>query len=236
MNVNGIEVTWLGHSTFTVKTPEGKTILIDPWVQGNPSCPESHYDVRPDAIVVTHGHNDHIGDLIPIAKASGAPTACIYEIAMYLGRNGVSNALGMNKGGTAELEAAGVRVTMTDAHHSSAYFEEDGTVHYLGEPAGWVIHFSNGERWYFAGDTCLFGDMALIKTLWKPTVAVLPIGDHFTMCPKQAAMAAKFVGAKKIIPCHYGTFPALTGTPAALKAEVHDLEFEAEVIELKIGA
>lgn len=233
--IEGIGITWLGHATFLLETPEGKTILVDPWTASNPFCPEAYHDVKPDAILVTHGHNDHVGDLIKTCKDSGAPAVCIYEIAMWLGRNGITNAIGMNKGGTVSVDAANVSVTMTNAHHSSAFFEDDGTVHYLGEPAGFVITFSNDARFYFAGDTCLFGDMALIGELWSPTVGVLPIGDHFTMDPRQAAYAAELTGVSTVIPTHYASFPMLSGTPEQLEAELEKRGVGAKVVTLPIG-
>ena len=235
MQIKGIDITWLGHATFLLKTPEGKTILVDPWTKSNPFCPEAYHDVEPDAILVTHGHNDHIGDLIPVSKASGAPAVCIYEIAMYLNSKGIEGSIGMNKGGTVDVPSAGVRVSMTNAHHSSAFFEDDGSITYLGEPAGFVVHFSKDTRLYIAGDTCLFGDMALIKTLWEPNVAILPIGDWFTMDPKQAAHAAKLTGVDTVIPCHYDSFPILTGTPGALEEEIAKLGGGVEVVTLPVG-
>jgi L-ascorbate metabolism protein UlaG (beta-lactamase superfamily) len=236
MQVNGIEVTSLGHSTFLLRTPEGKQILIDPWTKSNPFCPEAFHDIKPDTILVTHGHNDHTGDLLEVAKESGAQVVCIYEIAMFLGARGIENVVGMNKGGTASIESSNISVTMTDAHHSSAFFEDDGKViHYLGEPAGFVITFSNDTRLYIAGDTCLFGDMKWIGTLWKPEIAILPIGDFFTMDPLQAAHAAGLLGVNKVIPCHWGTFPMLTGTPDQLKGHLEALGLQVEVLTLAPG-
>jgi L-ascorbate metabolism protein UlaG (beta-lactamase superfamily) len=235
LDVNGIDVIWLGHSTFLLTTPEDKTILVDPWTKTSPVCPDAYRDVDPDLIMVTHGHNDHTGDLVEVAKASGAPVVCIYEIAMFLGARGVDAVIGMNKGGTTRIETHSISVTMTNAHHSSAFFDEDGTVHYLGEPAGFVVNFSSGQRFYIAGDTCLFGDMALIRDLWEPTVAILPIGDHFTMDPLQAAHACRLLGVKKVIPCHYATFPMLTGKPEQLGGHLKALGIETELVVPPLG-
>jgi L-ascorbate metabolism protein UlaG (beta-lactamase superfamily) len=235
LNVNGIDVIWLGHSTFVLRTPQGKTLLVDPWTRSSPVCPEEHKDVTPDLILVTHGHNDHTGDLVEVARRSRAPVVCIYEIAMFLGRQGIETAVGMNKGGTVTLDAFELTVTMTNAHHSSAWFDEQGVGHYLGEPAGFVVGFSNGQRFYIAGDTCLFGDMALIRELWEPQVAILPIGDHFKMDPRQAAYACRLLGVRKVIPCHYATFDVLTGTPAQLGEQLRALGVETEMVTLPRG-
>ena len=224
-----LAITWLGHSSFSLKTPGGKTILLDPWYTGNPSFPETAKPKQADIILVSHGHSDHITDAAAMAKATGATVVGIWEVASWLGTKGVKNLEPMNKGGS--IEVKGLRVTMTEALHSSS-FDDNGIV-YLGEAAGFVVRLENGQSFYFAGDTALFSDMKLIGELYKPDIAFLPIGDRFTMGPDTAAMAAKWLGVKQVVPMHYGTFPLLTGTPAKLKEQLAGTSIE--VLELKPG-
>lgn len=209
-----LQITWLGHSSFRLRTPGGTEILFDPWYTGNPSFPESARPKAADLILLSHGHSDHITDAAAMAKATGATVVAIWEITSWLGAKGIKNLEPMNKGGS--ITAKGLRITMTDARHSSS-FDEDGIV-YLGEPAGFIVTMENGQRIYFAGDTALFGDMKLIGELYRPEIAFLPIGDRFTMGPDTAATAARWLGVKQVVPMHYGTFPLLTGTPAQLEA------------------
>ncbi|MEI6669637.1 MAG: metal-dependent hydrolase [Acidobacteriota bacterium] len=231
MLLAGLSVTWLGHGTFLVVSPEGRRILIDPWLEGNPSCPPSARDVGAvDLILVTHGHVDHVQDAAAVANATGAPVVGIFELCDWLAKKGVATTAGMNKGGT-QIQA-GVRITMVDARHSSSCAGEGGPA-YLGEAAGYVLRFENGLSVYFAGDTAVFGDMRLIRDLYRPAIAFLPIGDHFTMDPTAAATAVELLGVRKVIPMHYGTFPMLTGTPAQLRELVAPLG--VEVIELVPG-
>ena len=183
-----------------------------------------------DLILASHGHFDHIEDLVACARESGAPVVGMFELCDWLTRKGLANTSPMNKGGSQEI--GGVRVTMTDARHSSGYFE-DGQMVYMGEPAGYVVRLEDGMSIYFAGDTCLFGDMRLIGELYAPTIAFLPIGDRFTMDPAQAARAADLLGVKQIVPMHWGTFPLLTGTPDALRALVEPRGIQ--VLELTPG-
>lgn len=212
-----VEITWLGHSTFQIRTPGGKTVLIDPWVQGNPATPERFKQgLKPDVMLVTHGHFDHIGDAVQIARESGSQVVAIYETVAWLEKKGVKNTIGMNKGGTVDL--GGIRATMVHAVHSCGIMDQDeGRIVYGGEACGYVLELENGFRLYHAGDTMVFGDMKLIGELWQPDVALLPIGDRFTMDPRQAAHAARLLGVKRVIPMHHGTFPLLTGTPAQLE-------------------
>jgi len=170
-----------------------------------------------DLILASHGHFDHIEDLVACARESGAPVVGIFELCDWLTRKGIANTSPMNKGGSQDI--GGVRITMTDARHSSGYVD-NGQMVYMGEPAGYVVRLEDDMSIYFAGDTCLFGDMRLIGELYAPTIAFLPIGDRFTMDPVQAARAAEFLGVKQIVPMHWGTFPLLTGTPDALKTLV----------------
>jgi L-ascorbate metabolism protein UlaG (beta-lactamase superfamily) len=206
-------LTWLGHGSFRLDSPGGKRVYVDPWLEGNPKCPESEQQPeRVDLIAVTHGHGDHTGAAVELGKRFQPRLVCMNELAYLLEQRGFPNASsgGMNKGGTVDVD--GIRFTMTNAFHSSSV---DGA--YAGEPAGFVVTLEDGTAVYFAGDTCVFGDMQLIGRLYRPSVAVLPIGDHYTMSPREAAVALELVGAKRCVPCHWGTFPLLTGTPDALR-------------------
>jgi L-ascorbate metabolism protein UlaG (beta-lactamase superfamily) len=205
-------VTWLGHAAFRVDTPGGKRIYVDPWLE-NPKCPESERQPeRVDLIALTHGHDDHVGQTIDLAQRFDCPVIALIELRDWLTTQGLAedDSLAPNKGGTVERD--GIKVTLTDAKHSSSMFV-NGSLVYLGEPAGLVLEVENGTKIYFAGDTCVFGDMALIARLYRPDVAVLPIGGHFTMDPRAAAVAVELLGVERAIPCHYGTFPLLAGTP-----------------------
>jgi L-ascorbate metabolism protein UlaG (beta-lactamase superfamily) len=231
MALSGLSVTWFGHGTFLLRSPGGRKVVLDPWLDGNPSCPSRLSSIdEADLILVTHGHFDHVHDVAPVAKRTGATVVGIFELCQWLSTKGVENTSGMNKGGTQEL--LGIRITMVDAKHSSSY-TDDGVITYLGEAAGYVITFENGLTVYFAGDTSLFGDMRLIHELYRPSVAFLPIGDLFTMDPAAAAKACEFQGVKTVIPMHYGTFPVLTGRPEQLRELVAPIG--VEVIEMKPG-
>jgi L-ascorbate metabolism protein UlaG (beta-lactamase superfamily) len=222
-----VSVTWLGHASFRVDSPGGKRIYVDPWL-GNPKCPESEQEPeRVDVIALTHGHGDHVGETVELSKKFSPEIVALVELKTWLGNEGAETGEmpGPNKGGT--VEAAGVKFTLVNAFHSSA--TDDLT--YLGEAAGIVIELENGTKLYFAGDTCVFGDMQLIGRIYSPDVAILPIGGHFTMDPREAAVALELLGTKRCIPCHYGTFPLLAGTPAELREQAPGVE----VIELQPG-
>jgi len=205
-------LTWLGHAAFRLDTADGKRVYIDPFLNGNPKCPENERNPeRADVIAVTHGHGDHVGDTVDIAKKHGSTVVALVELAGWLGKQGVdeSKLRNPNKGGTTDVD--GIKFTLVNAFHSGS--APDGS--YAGEPAGIVVQ-ADGKTLYFAGDTCVFGDMQLIGRIYEPDIAILPIGDHFTMGPREASVAIELVGAKRVVPCHWGTFGLLTGTPDQL--------------------
>ncbi|HEX6491019.1 MAG TPA: metal-dependent hydrolase [Gaiellaceae bacterium] len=216
-------VTWLGHASFRIDSPNGKRIYVDPWLE-NPKCPAGEREPeRADVIALTHGHSDHVGSAAAIAKQFSPEIVALVELKAWLGGQGVDvgEMPGPNKGGTVELD--GIKFTLVNAFHSSS--SDEGA--YLGEAAGIVIEFENGTKLYFAGDTCVFGDMQLIGRLYSPDVAVLPIGGHFTMDPREAGLALELLQTKRCIPCHYGTFPLLRGTPDELKSHASGVEILA---------
>jgi L-ascorbate metabolism protein UlaG (beta-lactamase superfamily) len=232
-----VMITWVGHGTFHLTTPEGRGLLIDPWIEGNPACPEPlKARVREGlaAIFVTHGHFDHVDDLVAIAGATGATVVCQYDLVNYFQAQGIPEGqlVGFNKGGS--VTVADVRATMTNAHHSSSTFV-DGKPVALGTECGYVLRFSNGFTVYHTGDTSVTMDMQIIGELYRPDVTILPIGDHFTMDPRQAGYALKLIRSPYAIPGHYGTFPILTGTPEALEAAIKEFDAPARVIALKPG-
>jgi L-ascorbate metabolism protein UlaG (beta-lactamase superfamily) len=215
-------LTWLGHATFRFDTPGGKRVYIDPFLNGNPKCPESEVEPdRVDVIAITHAHGDHLGDTVEIAKNHGCTVIAPVELADWLQmKHELQNVLDPNKGGTVSVD--GLKFTLTNAHHSSS----NNDLEYMGEPCGIVVEVENGTKLYFAGDTCVFGDMQLIGRIYSPDVAILPIGDHYTMGPREAAVALELLGVNHCVPCHYGTFPALTGTPQALKELAPNVRIE----------
>jgi L-ascorbate metabolism protein UlaG (beta-lactamase superfamily) len=214
----GVTITWLGHATVLVQTPNGRNILIDPFITHNPKYPKSF--VLPSKIhhiLLTHGHGDHISDAVPVAERHGATVVAIYELADYVKGKGAAETIGMNLGGSVDLD--GVTATMVEAKHSAGAADEKGT-HYVGVATGFILEVEGGPVLYHAGDTAVFGDMRLIHELYRPTVAMLPIGGYYTMGPKDAAVACRFLAPETVLPIHWGTFPPLTGTPEALAALV----------------
>jgi L-ascorbate metabolism protein UlaG (beta-lactamase superfamily) len=229
----GVSVTWLGHATVLYRSPSGKSVLVDPWIEGNPaSPPEAKRLDRIDLMLITHGHYDHFADAISVAKRFHPDVVCNFEIALHMGVKGVEKLNGINQGGSITV-AEGIRITMVQAVHSSSIKDGD-TILPGGAPCGFVIEFENGTRVYHAGDTSFFGDMKWIGELYRPAVAVLPIGDLYTMAPREAAIAAKLIGAPQVVPIHHSTFPALTGTPAELKRQLGEGS-GIHMIELKPG-
>jgi L-ascorbate metabolism protein UlaG (beta-lactamase superfamily) len=221
LQTTGNKLTWLGHSAFRITTPSGKVIIVDPWIQGNPACPESHKKVdQVDILLITHGHFDHIADAVELGKKHKPQIVAIYETAAWLESKGVPNTIGMNKGGT--LKVGEIEVTMVNAIHSCGITDGDKII-YGGEAAGYIIRLPGGLNIYHSGDTTVFGDMKIIGELYSPELAMLPIGDFYTMGPREAAHAIRLLGVKHIIPMHFGTFPALAGNPEQLRELTKDI-------------
>jgi L-ascorbate metabolism protein UlaG (beta-lactamase superfamily) len=213
-SMKGTRITWLGHSTVLVQTDKGTNILIDPFIEHNPKYPKEFVlPAKIHYILLTHGHGDHISDAVPVASKHDSTVVAIYELADYVSGKGVTSTIGMNLGGTVQLDD--VAVTMVEAKHSAGAQDEKGT-HYVGVAAGYVLTITDGPVLYHAGDTAVFTDMNLIRELYKPELAMLPIGGHFTMGPKEAALAVSFLKPATVLPLHFGTFPPLTGTPQEL--------------------
>jgi L-ascorbate metabolism protein UlaG (beta-lactamase superfamily) len=228
-----LSITWLGHSTFLIVFPNGKRVVTDPWL-GNPNCPPQFAKpeaLKPvDLILVSHGHSDHTGDVIPLARATSAPVVCLFEVGLYLTEKGLKDVRDMSIGGTQTV--GDFTITMTNAVHSGSIVD-GGRIVYLGGAAGFVVKSAGAPTIYFAGDTALFGDMKIIGEIYKPEIAFLPIGDHYTMGPDAAARAAALLGVRQVVPMHFGTFPILTGTPDRLKRLVEPAS--VDVLELKPG-
>jgi L-ascorbate metabolism protein UlaG (beta-lactamase superfamily) len=228
----GFELTWLGHSAFQIKSPKGVNILIDPWLTGNPQAATDQEKMgKVELILVTHGHGDHLGDTVGIAQRTGAQVVSMPEISRYLMGKGLENLVGMNKGGTYLFRD--VRITMVHALHSSSTTENNAIL-YMGEPAGYVIRLENGFSIYHAGDTDVMKDMEIIGDLHHPDLALLPIGSHYVMGPREAAYACKLLRPRYVVPMHYGTFPVLMGTPQDFQRELAGLP-SVELIVLSPG-
>jgi L-ascorbate metabolism protein UlaG (beta-lactamase superfamily) len=226
----GVSVTFYGHAAFKL-AGAGVNVLIDPWLD-NPLLRTPVDKVgKVDLILVTHGHGDHVGNTVAAAKATGATVVAIHELSQILAGQGVANVVGMNKGGTVSLK--GCKITMTHAVHSST-MEVGGQMVAAGDPGGFVVQFPNGFTAYHAGDTAVFKDMELIRELYHPELAMLPIGSHYVMSPAEAALACRMLKPRWVIPMHYGTFPVLTGTPEEL-IELLKGEPDIKVIPLKPG-
>jgi L-ascorbate metabolism protein UlaG (beta-lactamase superfamily) len=220
--VPDVQLTWLGHSAFRFDTPGGKRVYVDPFLSGNPKTPESEKEPeRVDVIALTHAHGDHVGDTVEIWKRHRPSIVAIVELKGWLAAQGAEDdtVMGSNKGGTVDVD--GVKFTLVNAYHSGGL--PDGS--YGGEACGIVVEVENGTKLYFAGDTCVFGDMQLIGRIYEPDLAILPIGDHFTMGPREAAVALELLGVRRCLPSHYGTFPLLYGTPEELQELASDVEF-----------
>ena len=232
MNLGANELTFCGHACFSLKTQSGKHWILDPWLEQNPACPTRLKNpTKVDTLLISHAHYDHIGDALRLANKHDATAIGIYETVAWLQRKGAKKILGFNKGGTIEHE--GLKVTMTHAIHSCGISDGDEIL-YGGEACGFVLTLENGTRIYHAGDTAVFSDMKLIGELFKPDIALLPIGDFYTMDPAQGAAAIRLLGTKVIVPMHYGTFPVLSGTPERLRELTKDI-VGVQILDLKPG-
>jgi L-ascorbate metabolism protein UlaG (beta-lactamase superfamily) len=226
-----VEITWLGHGTYQFRLETGEVILVDPWTEGNPSYPAGHTIDRVDVILISHGHFDHIHDVLPLAEKFAPKIVSIYETSVWLESKGAKNVIGMNKGGTVNLGP--IAATMTTAVHSCGILD-DGKIIYGGEAAGYIVRFPDRRVAYCAGDTTVFSDMQLIERLYHPELAFLPIGDFYTMGPREAALACRMLNVKRVIPLHFGTFPPLIGRPDQLADHLRDLP-STEVWTLQPG-
>jgi L-ascorbate metabolism protein UlaG (beta-lactamase superfamily) len=221
LRTRGNSLTWLGHAAFRITTPTGKVVLIDPWIASNPSCPAELKKLEGvDTMLITHGHFDHIADAVELGKKFKPQIVAIYEIGQWLESKGVQNVQAMNKGGTQRVGE--IEVTMVNAIHSCGILDE-GKIVYGGEACGYVVRLPGGLTIYHAGDTAVFGDMKLIADLYAPELALLPIGDRFTMSPREAALAIRLLNVGHVVPMHFGTFPLLTGTPEELNRITQDI-------------
>jgi L-ascorbate metabolism protein UlaG (beta-lactamase superfamily) len=225
--------TWLGHATVRCDLPGREVVLIDPFLEGNPRAPEAaaHFN-RLDLILVTHAHSDHMGDAIALARRYDALVVATFDLCQWFASQGVKRVSGMNVGGT--QRQLGLAITQVRADHSSGFLD-DGKLVYGGIATGYVVRLPSGYTFYHSGDTALFSDMRLIGELWEPQLAFLPIGDHFTMDPLQAARACELLEVPRVVPIHWGTFPLLTGTPEALRAALREAGADTEVVELTPG-
>ncbi|MBX7076385.1 MAG: metal-dependent hydrolase [Methanobacteriaceae archaeon] len=222
-----MEITWLSHSAFLIESDEGVKILIDPFISNNPACTIPVEEIEADIICITHGHSDHFGDAMEIAHECNAPIICIHEIGLFLSKQGIDN-ITMNIGGSVVVR--GIKFTMLDATHSSALDVVEEPVA-GGNPASFLITFENGEKLFHAGDTGLYSDMKeVIGQIYKPDIAILPIGDRFTMGPFEAALAAMWINPKYVLPMHYNTFPAIEQDPTVFSNFVTQLNPKIETV------
>ncbi len=229
-----MKITYLGHSSILLTTSDNQNILIDPFISTGPTSPIQFKDLPSiDLLVLTHGHADHTSDIFNILERDNSKLIATYELGCLISTLAKSPVKydPMNKGGTIELKELNLKISLTHAHHSNSYTTEDGISHYAGEACGVILNFNNGPCIYHAGDTCYFEEMKLIREFYAPSLAFLPIGDRFTMGPKEAGISAQALGVKTAIPIHWGTFPLLTGTPSEFKEECITRDVEAITLE-----
>ena len=225
-----MKIQWLGHSAFYISTDNHK-LVIDPFIRDNPSCPLDPEDLEVDVICVTHGHNDHFGDTIELAQKNKALVVCNHEHSLYLTQLGLETT-GMNMGGT--IEAAGIKITMVNSIHSADMDFLDNT-RPGGSSCGYILQLENGRKIYNAGDTGIFGDMkTVIKDIYQPDIALIPIGDRYTMGIREASIAAQWLEPEVIIPMHYNTFPPIEQDATQFK-ELVEKSTETKVAVLKPG-
>ena len=225
------KLRWLGHAAFVFSARTGNVILIDPWIT-NPKAPKNVSFTHIEGILVTHGHADHVGEAFALAKKFNAPLVASFELTEIAKRHGVANVLPINPGGSQQI--GDVTITAVTAVHSSSYKEGENDI-YAGAPLGFIVEEEGAPAFYHAGDTGVTYDMALLSELYHPAVALLPIGGIYTMKPAEAALAARSLVVRAIVPMHYGTFPALTGTPAELETALKRLGLRTRVVTLTPG-
>lgn len=234
--VNGpASFVWLGHATLVITAPTGQRIVVDPWLETNPAYPTG-WDRFEDVscVLVTHGHPDHFGDALEMSMRTNAPVVANAEINAYLASQGASRLVEINSGGTVSI--GGTNITMVHADHSSGITDGEGQPSLEGgSAAGFILRWEGKRAVYLAGDTNVFGDMRLIKDLYRPAVGFLPIGGTYTMGPAEAALAVELLGLERVVPIHYGTFPELTGTPEELISAVSARKGECEVAAAQTG-
>ena len=226
-----MKIRWLGHSAFSITTPNDVDILIDPFIRGNPACPLEVEDLKADIICVTHGHKDHFGDTVELAEKNRATIICNHEHSVYLSQQELET-IGMNMGGT--VEADGISFTMVNASHSSDMDFIEG-IGPGGSSCGYILELEDNKKIYHSGDTSIFGDMkTVIRNIYRPQIALLPIGDRYTMGIREASIAASWIEPEVIIPMHYNTFPVIEQDPQRFKKLV-EMSTDTKVAILKPG-